>query len=204
MDQEWVEIAGPEGTSGIDSDCDEELVEDAPEMLDACQEALKVVSNFFSANESQVPGHSLFHHDLNFNNAIIDPETHEIVAIIDWEMACVLPRWDSYYYPKMFLYIDPITEEEPPIPVDYSDEGDYTIIRRDRWGARIPRRALDNYIRDVSGSDARTYIFVTEGSDEWEDFEMKKDLDVAIWKLTDNWEGARSRMRKLQARHSSW
>ena len=85
--------------------------------------------------------------------------------------------------------------------MDYSDEGDYTIIRRDRWDARILRRAFDNYIRDVSGSDARTHIFVTEGSDE--DFEMKKDLDVAIWKLTDNWEGARSRMMKLQARHSS-
>ena len=28
-----VEIAGPEGTSGVDSDCDEELVEDAPQMV---------------------------------------------------------------------------------------------------------------------------------------------------------------------------
>lgn len=172
-------------------------------MLDVCHRALKLVSDFFPVTVSQNPGHSLFHHDLNLNNVIIDPETYEVVAIIDWEMACVLPRWDAYYYPKMFVGIDPITEEEPPIPMDYNDEDDYTIILRDRWDARILRRAFDSYIRRVTESYSRTHIFLTEGSDEWEALEMKKDLDVAIWKLTDNWEGARSRMRKLQARHSS-
>lgn len=199
-----VEIAESENASDIDSDCDEELVEDAPEMLDVCQRALKLVSDFFPVTVSQNPGHSLFHHYLNFNNVIIDPEAHEIVAIIDWEMACVLPRWDAYYYPKLFAGIDPITEEEPPIPVDYNDEDDYTIVLRDRWDARILRRAFDSYIRGVSDStDARAGIFVAEDSDESEDFEMERELDDAIWNLTDNWEGARSQMRKLQAHHSS-
>ena len=168
-------------------------------MLDACQEALKLVSDIFPATEPQHPTHSLFHHDLNLGNVIIDPTTYEIVGIIDWEMACVLPRWDAFYYPKMLLDTDPVTEEEPPIPVDYNNEDDYTIILRDRWDARILRRAFDSYIRGVSDSTDTT---TPEDSDEWVNFEVIRDLDDAIGDLTDRWKGVRSQVRKLQARYS--
>lgn len=187
-----VEIAQSEDASNIDSDCDEDLIEDALEMLEVCETALRLVPRFFPTTAEQNADHALSHHDLNQNNVILDPTTYGIVAIIDWEMICVLPRWDSFYYPKMFLDIEPVTEEEPPIPVDYNDENDYTIVRRDRRDARILRRAFDSYIRGVS--DARTHTFVTQGSDEWGDFEMKRTFDDAIENLTGNWTGARAQM----------
>lgn len=66
-------------------------------------------------------------------------ETHQIVGIIDWEMTCILPRWDAFQYPKLFINIEPLKEEKSPIPVDCNDEDDYNIILRDRWDALILR-----------------------------------------------------------------
>lgn len=91
----------------------------------------------------------------------------------------------------MFLNVDPITEEEPPIPVDYNGENDYTIIRRDRWYARILRRAFDTYIETVCKEKSDTTFK--------DRFEEKITLEAAIEGLTDNWEGARAKLEDLQA-----
>ncbi|KAE8367076.1 phosphotransferase enzyme family-domain-containing protein [Aspergillus caelatus] len=186
-----VEIAKAENASDIDSDCDEDLLEEAPEMLEVCQAAQELIVRFFPPTDPDTC-HTLYHHDLNQNNIILDPISHDIVAVIDWEMICVLPQWASFYYPKMFLDVDPVTEEEPPIPVDYNDENDYTIIRRDRWDARILRRTFDTYIQTVS-RDTNNINF-SDG------FEERRTLEDVIEDLTDNWEGARATLRDLQAR----
>ncbi|KAB8271056.1 phosphotransferase enzyme family-domain-containing protein [Aspergillus minisclerotigenes] len=183
-----VEIAKAENASDIDSDCDEDLLDEAPEMLEVCQTAQDWVVRLFPPTDPDTC-HTLYHHDLNQNNIILDPISHDIVAVIDWEMICVLPNWASFYYPKMFLDVDPLTEEEPPIPVDYNDENDYTIIRRDRWDARILRRAFDAYIEAVCKDKRDTTVEHR--------FEEKRTLEDAIEGLTDNWEGARARLRDL-------
>lgn len=46
-------IAQPENANDIDSDCDEDLVEDAMEMLDVCETALKSVPHLFPTTEKQ-------------------------------------------------------------------------------------------------------------------------------------------------------
>jgi hypothetical protein len=80
--------------------------------------------------------------------------------------------------------------------VNYNDENDYTITRRDRWDAQILRKPFDSYIR--GSSDTRADIVVTEGSDEWNDSERKRTFDDSIGNLTDNWRGARARLVELQ------
>ncbi|OGM44484.1 hypothetical protein ABOM_006732 [Aspergillus bombycis] len=193
MQTDWiksgVEIAQSDA-SDIDSDCDEDLLEEAPEMLEVCEAAQDLIVRLFPPTDPDTC-HTLYHHDLNQNNVILDPISHDIVAVIDWEMTCVLPKWASFYYPKMFLDVDPVTEDEPPIPVDYNDENDYTIIRRDRWDARILRRAFDTYIETLC-KDKNDTTF-THG------FEEKRTLEDAIEDLTDNWRGARARLKDLQS-----
>ncbi|KAE8376630.1 phosphotransferase enzyme family-domain-containing protein [Aspergillus bertholletiae] len=185
-----VEIAQSEDASDIDSDCDEDLVEEAPDMLNVCETAQGMIVRLFPSADPDT-GHTLYHHDLNLNNIIVDPASLRINAVIDWEMVCVLPQWASFYYPKMFLDVDPVTEEEPPIPADYNDESDYTIIRRDRWDARILRRAFDRYIEAMCKHQ--------NSSTCSPDFEKKRTLEDAIEDLTDNWRGARAKLRDLQS-----
>ncbi|RMZ37987.1 hypothetical protein CA14_005032 [Aspergillus flavus] len=176
--------------SDIDSDCDENLLDEAPQMLEVCQTAHDLVVRLFPPTDPDTC-HTIYLHDLNQNNVILDPISHDIIAVIDWEMICVLPNWASFFYPKMFLDVDPITEEEPPIPVDYNGENDYTIIRRDRWDARILGRAFDTYIETVCKEKSDTTCKNR--------FEEKRTLEAAIEGLTDNWEGARAKLEDLQA-----
>lgn len=65
-------IAQPENANDIDSECDEYLVEDALEMLDVCETALKSVPRLFPTTEEQNADHTLFYHYLNQNNIILD------------------------------------------------------------------------------------------------------------------------------------
>ncbi|UCK59378.1 hypothetical protein AFCA_002195 [Aspergillus flavus] len=159
-------------------------------MLEVCQTAHDLVVRLFPPTDPDTC-HTIYLHDLNQNNVILDPISHDIIAVIDWEMICVLPNWASFFYPKMFLDVDPITEEEPPIPVDYNGENDYTIIRRDRWDARILGRAFDTYIETVCKEKSDTTCKNR--------FEEKRTLEAAIEGLTDNWEGARAKLEDLQA-----
>lgn len=109
-----VEIANSEDPDEIDSDCDEDLIDQAPDMLNACNDVLEFVPSIFPPTETE-KSYTLLRHDINPDNIILDPATHQIVGIIDWEMTCILPRWEAFQYPKLLIDIEPLKEEEPPI-----------------------------------------------------------------------------------------
>lgn len=62
----------------------------------------------------------LHHGDLNLANILVSPGSFEITGIMDWEMINIVPLWKASYYPVFLQDIEPLDEEEPPIP-SYED-----------------------------------------------------------------------------------
>lgn len=200
----WIDtglnIAHSEDPNDADSWCDKDFIEEAPDMRSTCNDALTFLPNLFPAQESNELPHILHHHDLNPGNILVDPATYAITGIIDWEMTCVLPRWEATAYPKLFHNIDPLDEIEPPIPVDYEDKEDYNIIKRDRWDARNLRRVFDETLTATTiGADPAHVIPHTE----YESFEKKKSFDELVYELGDHWRRARFMLEDFRDEESS-
>lgn len=119
----------PEG----DPDYDSHQEEDAPEILEACQKLLETAPAIFSHDEDRVST-TLHCSDLNDANILVDPETYEILGIVDWECVNLMPAWKTCDYPEFLKFTEFYGEEEPPVP-DYDIEDDPmdTIEIRDRW-----------------------------------------------------------------------
>ncbi|KAM5454352.1 hypothetical protein MaudCBS49596_002370 [Microsporum audouinii] len=45
---------------------------------------------------------TLWHPDLHLDNVFVDPESHKITRIIDWQSAAVMPLYYQYTIPRMF------------------------------------------------------------------------------------------------------
>lgn len=52
----------------------------------------------------------LWHPDLHLDNMFVDPDTHEITRIVDWQSACVAPLFYQSGVPRMFRHPGPVRE----------------------------------------------------------------------------------------------
>lgn len=52
----------------------------------------------------------LWHPDLHLDNVFVNPNTHEITSIIDWQSACVAPLFYQSDVPRMFRHSGPVQE----------------------------------------------------------------------------------------------
>jgi aminoglycoside phosphotransferase (APT) family kinase protein len=57
---------------------------------------------------------SLFHDDISTNNILIDPTTHRITGIVDWECVSLQPSWEVVRVPQ--LLEGPEVDDGSPIP----------------------------------------------------------------------------------------
>ncbi|RAK92540.1 phosphotransferase enzyme family protein [Aspergillus costaricaensis CBS 115574] len=56
---------------------------------------------------------TLSHPDLHLDNIFIDPETHQITSIIDWQLAAITPSFLQHPHPQMLeLSLSPGSEEQ--------------------------------------------------------------------------------------------
>ena len=119
----------PEGDPDYDSHQDE----DFPDILEACQQLLEIMPAIFPYDEDKVST-TLHCSDLNDANILVDPETFEILGIVDWECVNIMPHWRTCDYPEFLKYTEFYGGKEPPVP-DYDIEDDPmdTIEIRDRW-----------------------------------------------------------------------
>ncbi|KAL2014825.1 hypothetical protein VTN00DRAFT_2350 [Thermoascus crustaceus] len=111
-------------------------------------------------------------------------------------MTCILPCWDAFQYPKLFIDIEPLKEAEPLIPVDYKDDDDYNIILRDRWDARILRNVFDETL--IAAAKQEGIPAVTLGPKESSDFEDKRVMDETVEDLAENWEASQLQLERLK------
>ena len=77
----------------------------------------------------------LWHPDLHLDNVFVDPDTHKITSIVDWQSACVAPLFYQSNVPRMFRHPRPVREgwvvPERPEIFDTLKESEKKIIDDD-------------------------------------------------------------------------
>ena len=105
------------------SDFDEDLAEDADDIIEVLNELEAVSTELFPSH----PYHfTLRHHDLSLANILVDPATYEVTGIVDWECVGTRPRWEDTY--PMFLVGPEVEDEVEPLAPGDTDE-----FRVERW-----------------------------------------------------------------------
>lgn len=126
---------------GADYYCeaDEMMAEEEADVIDTADGLVQAVSRAYSPNdvdEIKV----LWHDDMSMENVLVNPTTHELVGIVDWESVSVVPAWATDDGVPHFLRGISV-DEPPPIGTTTSDEEEgLTEIRKD-WELVLLRRA---------------------------------------------------------------
>ena len=97
-----------------DEDDDISEFEDA---ISAYESLLSALPIFFPPPEasSDAETFSLFHDDISADNILVDPTTHRITGIVDWECVSLQPRWEVAARVPQLLE-GPEVEDGSPIP----------------------------------------------------------------------------------------
>ncbi|KAL1871860.1 hypothetical protein Plec18167_007011 [Paecilomyces lecythidis] len=77
------------------------------------KDALSLLSQYLEMTSYVVPQDgrmALWHPDLHLNNVFVDPKTHEILRIVDWQTASVAPLFLQYEAPRMFRHHKTVRE----------------------------------------------------------------------------------------------
>ena len=132
-------------------DFDEDLAEDAPEILEALRELQEVWATLFPSHpRGPQPPFALTHHDLSLSNVLVDPATHTVTGIIDWECTGARPGWE-YRYP---VFLEGRREiEEQPEPLSPGDDDEYRVEKWEDWEKTVLRRPWDAELGRDSGWD---------------------------------------------------
>lgn len=114
MQLRWVKRGRIEGDRSYAKDFEKE----APEMETECHRYLQILPSVFPYEECS--SYRLHHGDLNLANILVSPGSFDITGIVDWEMINIVPLWKASDYPVFLQDIEPLDEEESPIP-SYED-----------------------------------------------------------------------------------
>ena len=185
MQLAWIKAGPVEG----DPEYDDDFEDEAPDMITECYRYLDTLPAIFPEEEDQ-PFSVLHHHDLIQPNILVDAETFDITGIIDWEMVNIVPIWSATDHPEWLKEIEPVDDEEPPIP-SYDDEDDIAVCIRDQWDSRILRDRFDETMERLTGGSGT--IRTSKASD------IKRDFASTIIQLCDNVEYAQRWLEKYKA-----
>jgi aminoglycoside phosphotransferase len=129
-------------------DFDEDLAEEAPEIMEAWRELQRVRATFFP---SHLRSFALSHHDLSLSNILVDPTTYEINGIIDWECTGTRPGWEDRY-PE---FLEGPEREEKPEPLSPGDDNEFRVEQWEDWEKTILRPFWNEELGNVEhGNDA--------------------------------------------------
>ncbi|KAG0133078.1 phosphotransferase enzyme family-domain-containing protein [Tuber indicum] len=157
-----------------DSESDEDLAEDVPEIEDTIQRLQGILTSLFS-NNMQTKEFVLCHHDLNRSNIMVDRTTLEITGIIDWESITTVPDWEDTY-PYMLQGGD---MEEQPEPLAFGDTDECRVEGWEKWEKTKLRKVFDQ----AAGSGANN------DKNGWDKHGVRRQLDLleVSTKLVKNW-----------------
>ncbi|KZF21169.1 phosphotransferase enzyme family protein [Xylona heveae TC161] len=147
---------------------EQELPEDG---LDLLEKYMKVSPYLVPRSTDEAASSNvLWHPDLHLENLFVDPDTHQITRIVDWQSACVAPLFYQYCIPKIFQCHRPIQKGwvVPGRPENYDSlsedeqekidkELEKEIVRK-YYTAQVLKRAPRRWgvLRDVSLSEQNT------------------------------------------------
>jgi aminoglycoside phosphotransferase (APT) family kinase protein len=128
--------------ANANDECDEDDISEFEDTISAYESLLSVLPIFFPPEASDAEAFSLFHDDISTNNILIDPTTHRITGIVDWECVSLQPLWEVVRVPQ--LLEGPEVDDGSPIPDVASppEEGadDFHTELRERHEQMLLRR----------------------------------------------------------------
>ncbi|KAI0247102.1 phosphotransferase enzyme family-domain-containing protein [Lactifluus subvellereus] len=100
--------------ASADDEYDEDDISELDDAIAAYQSILSILPSFFPPEASSQETFSLYHDDMSSNNILIDPATHRITGIVDWECVSLQPAWHVARVPQ--LLDGPEVDDGSPIP----------------------------------------------------------------------------------------
>ena len=100
--------------ASANDECDEEDISEFEDAISAYESLLSVLPIIFPPEAGDPETFSLFHDDISTNNVLIDPTTHCITGIVDWECVSLQLSWDVVRVPQ--LLEGPEVDDGSPIP----------------------------------------------------------------------------------------
>jgi aminoglycoside phosphotransferase (APT) family kinase protein len=95
---------------------EDDVISEFEDAISAYESLLSVLSIFFPPEaSSDAETFSLFHDDISPDNILVDPTTHRITGIVDWECVSLQPRWEVAARVPQLLE-GPEVEDGSPIP----------------------------------------------------------------------------------------
>lgn len=149
---------------------DDDLAENAPKIKKSCSDLLSLLPKIFpeSRPPKQTPsctpkvtnkttalpkkgGYTHHHHrfvlhheDFSLSNILVDPKTHRITGIVDWECVSITPCWEEHdSYPKFIM--GPAVDKKPIIG-DEDKEDELLVERMQDWERMQLRVVFDQTI----------------------------------------------------------
>ena len=109
-----------------DDDYDEDDISELEDAIGACESIFSVLPAIFPPDTGDTEEFSLYHDDISSNNILVDPMTHCITGIVDWECVSLQPSWKVARVPQL-LYGPEVDHGSPirasaPAPDENADE----------------------------------------------------------------------------------
>jgi hypothetical protein len=127
----------------------------------AYKSLLSILPTFFPPDLSTPESFSLYHADISTDNILVDPNTHRITGIVDWECVSLEPSWKVVRFPQ--LLDGPEVDDGSPIPVvpPPPDESasDFDKESRDRLEKMLLRRIFYEEVGGKPDHGSRERLF---------------------------------------------
>lgn len=167
---------------GTDYYCgvDKLLAQDGDEVLQVFDKLCNVAPSIIPPLDGPDDAKVLWHDDMSDLNVLVDPKTHKLVGVVDWESVSVVPAWETGSGIPYFLHGIEATEPPPLGSVSEEEEEGLVEIRKD-WELVLLRRKY----AEIAGPiyDATS---VAESA-----IKPKLDLSRLLGNFEDRWESTR-------------
>jgi hypothetical protein len=137
---------------------------------------IRLLENYLKVAPSLVPPiadadiHSatLWHPDLHRDNVFVDPITHKITQIIDWQSAMVAPLFLQCGIPRMFRYSKPVFDDwtVPEKPPDYDNL------------TPNEKKRVDNDVETLTYHKYYSYQTLKRNARHWTCLDKHEELDL--------------------------
>lgn len=118
---------------------DEDLAASGPEVFDVYNRFEQAIQQIFAGGDGPEDAKILWHDDLAERNVLVDPKSHKLVSVVDWESASIVPAWETKGAMPYFLKGIEVREPAPFGSLSDEDEANTTLIRKD-WDLVLLRR----------------------------------------------------------------
>ncbi|KAH8589641.1 phosphotransferase enzyme family-domain-containing protein [Bisporella sp. PMI_857] len=162
------------------SEVDEKLAEDGVEVLNTFSNLEQVIPRIFSSTDVSEDVKVLWHDDLSGMNILVDPVSHKLTGVFDWESVSIVPAWETEGGVPYFLRgIDVLSEPPPSNSLDVNEES-LVEIRKD-WEKVLLRRKY----AEIAGA------LFDAGSLSDTRVQLKQKFSRQLSTFEDGWKGTR-------------